>query len=327
MKFGVVGTNFISESFVSAASKVKDVSIVAICSGRKENALKFAEVHKIPLVFNSYQEMLKSGEIDAIYLGIPNSMHYEVTMECLKHKIPTFTEKPFSSNFRQAKEMVEYAQSQQTYLHDGFVPAYTKNIQQLKKEIEKIEPLRRAVLSFGKYSSRYDSYLRKENPTTFRRELSNGSLMDLGIYSIGVAVILFGKPNRILATGTLLETGVDGLGSCLFQYDGFEVVVLHSKITDTAIQSEIQGEKGLIQMDIVSQMKTLWLQERGKDQEQVACDNTETFIYQIEDFVKNIKEGRVESKIFPHQRTLDILEVLDECRKQMGVQYPADEVD
>ncbi|MFV0479299.1 MAG: Gfo/Idh/MocA family protein [Anaerorhabdus sp.] len=324
MRFGIVGTNFISDIFVFAAKQVAGVEVVAVCSGKKENAEKFSEKHNISLVFDDYISMMESKEIDAIYLGVPNSKHYEMTMECLRHKIATFTEKPFASNYEEAYEMVQYANKNKTYLHDGFVPAYTPNIQLLKKEIEQIKPLRHVVLSFGKYSSRYDSYLRGENPTTFRKELSNGSLMDIGVYPLGVAVILFGKPLKIIATAHLLATGVDGMGTCLFEYDGFEVVVLHSKISDTKIESEFQGENGLIQVDGISRVKEIKTQRRNEKEISIIGDETEGFIYQIEDFVKNCNEQRLESTVFPHQTSLDIIEVLDECRRQTKVTYPAD---
>ncbi len=323
MKFGIVGTNFISDMFMNAVLQMEDVSVVAVCSRKKENAEKFADKYKIPFVFDDYIQMIESKEIDAIYLAVPNSMHYPMTMECLKRKMPTFTEKPFASNAKEAKEMIDYAKKQETYLHDGFVPAYTKNIQKIKEELKVIGPIRRAIFSFGKYSSRYDSFLQNENPTTFRRELSNGSAMDIGVYPLGVAILLFGKPKKIFASAILLETKVDGLGTCILQYENFEVVVLHSKITDTKVISEIQGEKGIIQIDTISQMKGLTVLCRNQEEKTIQ-DDTEKFIYQIQDFMENIKLGRLESKIFPHQKTIDILEALDECRKQMGVIYPAD---
>lgn len=325
MKFGIVGTNFISHEFVKAAQQMEGVSVVGVCSGSKENAEKFAAEYHISKVFDDYISMMESKEIEGIYLGVPNSMHYEMTMECLKRNIPTFTEKPFASNTKEARKMLEFSEQQGVYVHDGFVPAYTKNIKRIKDEIKKIGPIRRCVFSFEKYSSRYDQYLNKENPTTFRRELSNGSLMDIGVYPIGVSVLLFGKPNKITATGKLLESGVDCMGTCLLQYEGFEVVVLHSKVTNTHIRSEIQGEDGIIQIDTISQMKGLNILKRGEETSESIKDETVKFIYQIENFIQNVQEGNKESKELPHQTTLDILEVIEECRKQVGVVYPADE--
>lgn len=338
MRFGIVGTNFVSDFFMEAALRVPSCEVVSVCSGRKENAIRFGEKYNIKNVYEDYIEMIESGTIDAIYLGVPNGLHHDMTIECLKRNVATFTEKPFATNYREAKEMIECAEKYNTYVHDGLVPLYTENFQILKDAIQKIGVLRRAIFSFGKYSSRYDAYLRGENPTTFRRELSNGSLMDIGIYAIGNAVALFGKPKKIIATAQLLETGVDALGTCLFVYDGFEVILLHSKVTDTEIQSEIQGEDGNIQIDLISRISHIYLTQRNTAEgctlgpkqgikTEISKDNSDNFSAQIEDFIKNVEQGNKESDKCPHQLTLDIIEVLTECRKQAGVVYPADELD
>ncbi|MEG0176519.1 Gfo/Idh/MocA family protein [Anaerorhabdus sp.] len=336
MRFGVVGTNFVSDFFMSGVKEVPEIEVTGVCSGRKENAIRFAEKYNIENVFDNYLEMIDSGKIDAIYLAVPNQLHYEMTIECMKRKIPTLTEKPFATNYREAKEMIEYSRKMNTYLHDGLIPLYTENLQVVKEAINSIGKLRRCVFTFGKYSSRYDAYLRGENPTTFRRDLSNGSMMDLGIYCLGDAVALFGKPKSIIATGLILDTGVDGLGTCLLQYDGFEVTIQHSKITDTQVVSEIQGEEGIIQIDLLSRVLNVWLTPRNKstggtlkakegEKTLISKPSLEGFTYQLKDFVENVKANRIESEVFPHQLTLDIMEVLTECRRQMGVIYPADE--
>ncbi|MEG0076458.1 Gfo/Idh/MocA family protein [Anaerorhabdus sp.] len=338
MRFGVVGTNFVSDFFMSGVHQVPEIEVVAVCSGRKENAIKFAEKYKIENVFDNYLEMIDSGKIDAIYLAVPNHLHHEMTCECMKRKIPTLTEKPFATNYREAKEMMDLSKEMNTYLQDGLIPMYTENLSIVKEALPMIGKLRRAVFTFGKYSSRYDAYLRGENPTTFRREMSNGSLMDLGVYCIGDAVALFGKPKSIIATGLLLETGVDGLGTCLMQYDGFEVTIQHSKITDTEVVSEIQGEEGIIQINLLSRVQDIWVTSRNKtggctlgvkpgEKTLISQPSLEGFTYQLRDFIKNVEAGRIESEVFPHQMSLDIMEVCTEARKQMGVIYPADERD
>lgn len=334
MRFGIVGTNFVSDFFMAGAKEVNEVEVVAVCSGRKENALKFAEKYQIQHVFDSYIDMIESKEIDAIYLAVPNHLHYEMTCECLKRGIPTLTEKPFAANFDEAVSMIELSKANKTYVHDGLIPMYTDNFQLLKDNVHKVGTLRRAVFVFSQYSSRYDAYLRGDNPTTFRREMCNGSLVDLGIYAIGDVVALFGKPKKIHATGMLLDTGVDGMGTCIFSYDTFEVCIQHSKIANSHIVSEIQGEDGIIQIEGISRIQKAWFTPRKPEMFAGELDQTgkwlitkpseEGFTYQLRDFVENVQEGRAESEKLPHQLTLDILEVCTECRRQMGVVYPND---
>ncbi len=335
MRIGVIGTNFVSDMFMKGASFVSEVEVTAVCSGRYENALKFAKKYGIENVFNNYIEMMESDTVDAIYLATPNSMHHQMAIECLKRKFPVFCEKPLGSNYQQVKEMIEAAIENNVHLHDGTVPLYSPNLKVIKDYLKKIGRIRKAVFIFGKYSSRYDAYLRGENPTTFRRELCNGSIMDLGIYAIADAVALFGKPEKIYATAQLLDTGVDCAGTAIFSYPDFEVVILHSKVTDTQLVSEIQGEKGNIYIPMLSRLDKIYYQSREENKKMVYNENNEIisigqeydhqFANQLRDFVYCYKNGLVESEVNPFSQILDIHEVLTECRLQSKVIFDCDE--
>ncbi len=322
MKFGIIGTNFVSDMFMSGASHVQDVEVTGVCSGRYENALKFKEKYQIAHVYKNYQEMLEDKKIDAVYIATPNSTHYEISKYCLKKGYPVFCEKPFMVNDRQAKEIFELAESKNLYIHDGIVPLYTRNLQILKDNIKKIGTIRKAILSFGKYSSRYKAYLNNENPTTFRKELANGSMMDLGVYVLADAVALFGKPNEVVSRANLLKTGVDASGTVILIYDEFDVVLLHSKVSDTLIVSEIQGEDGIIQIGKPSLMEDIYL-IKNNEKTKISMDEESSFAYQIKDFVNSVNKLK-ESKAVSHQLTLDILETLTKARKLAGIIYDYD---
>lgn len=328
MKVGIVGTNFVSDFFMEAQQLVEACEVVAVSDLTLEKARAFADKYDIPYAYGSYQEMLEAGVIEAVYLAIPNGLHHDVSIYFLQHKIPVLCEKPFGSNVREVKEMVAAAQENHTYLQDAIVPLYTENFQLTKEALPMVGKLRRAIICYGKYSSRYDAYLRHENPTTFRRELSNGSTMDLGVYAISDAVALFGKPKRVMASGILLETGVDALGTAVLSYDGFEVVILHSKVTDTVMIPEIQGEDGNIYIDLLSRFDDVWFVDRKtKERTTISKPWKYNMSWEIQEFCDCVAEGRIESKKVPHQLSIDIHEVLTECRRQMGVVYPADETD
>ena len=86
------------------------------------------------------------------------------------------------------------------------------NFQVIKENIHRIGKVRRYFTSFCKYSSRYDKYKNGEILNAFKPELSNGALMDIGVYCIEPIINLFGKPKSIKANGFMLESGVDGQG-------------------------------------------------------------------------------------------------------------------
>jgi len=326
MKVGIVGTNFVSDFFMSSLEFVKDCEVVAVCDINEEMGKKFINKYGISQFFTSYEEMAEKGGIEAAYLAIPNGLHKKVACYFLERKIPVLCEKPIGSNVDEVKEMVACAKRNNTYLQDAIIPLYTENFQITKDALPRIGRLRRAVIAFGKYSSRYDAYLNGENPPTFKRELSNGSIMDIGVYAISDAVALFGKPERIYANAVMLDSGVDALGTAIFSYKDFEVIIMHSKVTDSVIIPEIQGEEGNIHIDALSLFNEVWFTDRKtKVKEKISVDCPSSMCFEIQEFVDNVKAGLLESPTVPHQLSIDIHEVVTECRRQMGVIYPADE--
>ena len=322
ISFAVVGTNFVTDMFMAGVKEVEGVEVVAVCSQREESLKKFAEKYPGIPSFLDYHQLVDLEGVDAVYLATPNYMHHEMSLFFLKHGMAVFCEKPMGVNPNQVKEMVACAQENKVLLHDGIVPLYTQNYLLMKEHLEDIAPLHRCVLAQGRYSSRYDAYLRGENPTTFRVEFGNGSLVDMGVYCVAVAMGLFGKPNKILSNAKRLSNGADCMGSALFIYDDFEAVLMHSKVSNTAITSEIQGEKGLIQMGILSLMNEVYLQKGNDEKIQLGETSMNGFSDQLREFKKNFENKEYESKLVSHQFSVDLADVLFELRQQNGIQYP-----
>ena len=329
MRIGMTGTNFVSDFFMAAAREVPEIQVTAVTSGHRAHADAFAVKYGIPAVYDSLADMLEKAELDAVYLPVPNLLHHDMTITCLQRHLAVITEKPFAVTPQQAAEMFAISAQENAYVHDAIVPLYTDHFQQLKQELGRVGRIRRAVISFSKYSSRYDAYLRGENPPTFRPELCNGSWMDLGIYCVADAVGLFGKPLAVQASAVRLDSGADCQGAAILHYDGFDAVLLHSKVTDTGILSEIEGEEGTLTFDVPSLISHIWYTKRphaGEKAEKIllSAEGGNPFACQLRDFVRSRAEGRPESALVPHRLSLDILETLTQCRTQAGVVFPAD---
>ncbi|MFI3283770.1 MAG: Gfo/Idh/MocA family oxidoreductase [Erysipelotrichaceae bacterium] len=326
MKFAVIGTNFVSDMFMEGLSHTDDASVIGVCSGRMENAIRFSEKYKIPKVYRHYKEVIEDKSVEAVYVATPNAMHKEIVIFFLSNKVPVFCEKPMGSNFDEVKEMVDCARENHTYLHEGIVPLFNPNFKILKKSLDKVGVIRQVTYNFSKYSSRYDQYLAGENPTTFRRELANGAIMDLGVYVFTHVIALFGKPISMSSKGVLLETGVDVAGSSLLEYKDFIANLSYSKASDTGIYCEICGEKGTIEIDHPTQIRSIKYTDRQtKEVQELAIDRKPIFHYQIQEMIDCINHQEIESKSNPLELSLLISECMYECRKQANVIFPQDE--
>ena len=243
VRFGVVGTNFITDWVIAGAAQDSRFELAAVCSRTEARAEEFARRYNIPYRYTSLEEMAASPFIDAVYIATPNALHASQSILAMSYGRHVLCEKPLASNSAEAKAMIEASRRYDVTLMEAMKPTLTPNFRAVLDNFRKVGKVRRYFSSYCQYSSRYDRFKAGEAVNAFRPEYSNGAIMDIGVYTIYPMVVLFGMPDRISASGILLSSGTDGQGSALFRYgDGMEAAVLYSKIADSYLPSEIQGE-------------------------------------------------------------------------------------
>lgn len=326
INMGIIGSNFITDRLIEGAREVSDVNIAAVYSRTEEKAKEFAKKHGIKYTFTNLEEMAKSDLIDAVYVASPNALHSSQTILFLKHKKHVLCEKAFASNTKEVDEMIKAAKENDVVLMEAMKTTLLPNFRVIKDNINKIGKVRKYFASYCQYSSRYDKYKAGEVLNAFKNELSNGAIMDIGVYCISPMVNLFGKPNTVKANGIMLKTGVDGEGSIVFGYDDMEGVVIYSKISNSYLPSEIQGEEGSIIIDRINAFNNVKIIYRDGREEDLTLEQKKAdMCYEVEEFANLIKSGEKESKINSLKVSRDVIEVIEEARKQIGVVYPADE--
>lgn len=325
IRFGIIGTNVITEQFIESLHRVGTGEVVAVYSRTEERAKTYAQKHNIPYIFTNIEEMVKSDRIDAVYIASPNVCHAEQAVVCMEYGKHVLCEKPLASHAREVEHMIEVASKQGVILMEAMKNIHTKNFKELEAQINHVGKVRKYVASFCQYSSRYDAYRRGEVLNAFKPELSNGALMDIGVYCIAPMVKLFGMPTSIQAVGTLLETGVDGEGSILFGYPDMTAAIHYSKITNSSVATEIQGEEGNLVIDKISQISKVTFEPR---QGEVVTINKESgkmgLCEEIEDFIALVREDDSVQAQEWLATTYKVMKIMDEARKQLGVIYPAD---
>ena len=334
IRFGVIGTNNISDWVIAGGRQDERFELVAVCSRAQERADEFAAKHNIPHTFTSLEEMAKSPLIDAVYIATPNYVHAEQSILCMNHGKHVLCEKPFASNAREVRQMIEAAQRNNVTLMEAMISTLNPNFLIAKDKLKDLGTIRRYFASYCQYSSRYDKFKEGIILNAFKPELSNGAVMDIGIYTIYPMVALFGKPQKIEAQGIVLHTGADGQGAVNFQYDGMNATVLYSKIANSALPTEIEGEAGNLLLDKIHITKQVdfiprQVTAQGKEQENhcqsigVPLDKSE-YYYEMAEFMNLIEQGKQESILNSWENSLTTIEIIDEIRRQLGVHYPAD---
>lgn len=326
IRFGIIGTNWITDSFLQAARECDDFALTAVYSRTEEQARQFAGKHGAAHIYTDVEAMAAGGEIDAVYIASPNSFHAEHAIACMNRGVHVLCEKPVASNAAELRSMIAAARSHNVVLMEAMKSTLMPNFQAVRDNLHGIGKVRRYFASYCQYSSRYDAYKQGNVMNAFNPVFSNGALMDLGIYCIYPAVVLFGKPDAVQANGVLLESGVDGEGSLLLRYPEKDAVIMYSKITHSSLPSEIQGENGNLVIEKISQPEKVEIRYRDGTVESLTRDQADnTMVYEIKEFMNLIKSGRQESSVNSFEHSLWTMEIMDEARRQMGLVYPADE--
>jgi predicted dehydrogenase len=335
IRFGVVGTNFITDWVIAGAREDSRFELSAVCSRTEERAKEYATKHNIPHIFTSLEEMVASDKVDAIYIASPNYMHAKQSILAMSHGKHVLCEKPMASNAKEVRQMIEASNRYGVALMEAMKSTLSPNFIAVRDNLERIGKPRRYFASFCQYSSRYDKFKEGIVLNAFKPELSNGAMMDIGVYTIYPLVALFGKPNSISAQGIVLSSGADGQGAVNMEYDGMNATVLYSKIANSHLPAEIEGEEGNILIDKIQTPTTVRFIPRsapasGKevclDGERLSQEDTHNeYYYEIKEFIDIILDGRTESEINSHETSLTTIEIIDEVRRQLGVKYLADE--
>lgn len=326
VRFGIIGTNNITEKILEAAKQEPRFVLSAVYSRTQEQADLFAAKHNIPHTFISLEEMASSDLIDAVYIASPNFLHSAQSILFMQHGKHVLCEKPFASNAREVKEMIAASQKYGVTLMEAMKPTLTPNFLALKENIKNIGTVRRYFSCYCQYSSRYDKLKEGVVLNAFDPALSNGAAMDLGVYTIYPMVVLFGRPKSVSATGLKLSTGADGQGAVNFEYEGMNATVLYSKIADSALPTEIQGEEGTIVSDRINIINEVKLKRHSGGEILISEPNKlHEYYYEIAEFINLVQQQKKESNINSHENSLVTMEIVDEIRRQLNIIYPADE--
>lgn len=334
LRFGVVGTNFITDWVIAGARQDDRFELVAVYSRTQERADAFAAKHGIPYTFTSLEEMADSPLIDAVYIASPNFLHASQSILCMSRGKHVLCEKPFASNAKEVRAMIEASHIYNVTLMEAMKPTLTPNFLVLRANMGRIGVIRRYFSCYCQYSSRYDKFKEGVVLNAFKPELSNGAMMDIGIYTLYPLVVLFGRPEKIDASGIVLSSGADGQGAVNLQYAGMNATILYSKIANSSLPTEIQGEDGNLTLDRINIIRKVTFTPRlaptmGKGPAPVpedisAVTDKDEYYYEVAEFINLVLSGKRESEINSHEHSLITLEIIDEVRRQLGIVYPAD---
>jgi predicted dehydrogenase len=328
INFGIIGTNWITHSFVQCAHATQKWKLAAVYSRKEETAKEFAaqyESNQVAL-YTSIESLSKDTTISTVYIASPNILHYEQAKTMLSAGKNVILEKPSCSTIEELDDLFKIAKEKGVILIEAFRHIQEANFKILKQSISKLGPLYGASLTFAQYSSRYEKVLAGEVPNIFNLEMGGGALVDLGVYCVAAAIDLFGAPVDSQYYPVKIATGADGAGKLILTYPTFTVYLCHSKIYNSDAPTEIYGEKGTLIVPTVTDIEkiTFW-DPKTKKREELAGGKEPAELNLKEEaaeFARCIEEKDQEAISRYETLSRDILKVLHKARHDNGFVFP-----
>lgn len=321
--WGILGAGNIARSFATGLQVLPQARLVAIGSRSLEKANAFGEAFGIPRRYGRYQELVDDPEVDVIYVATPHSLHREHSLLCLQAGKAVLCEKPFALNAREAREVIACARRKRLFLMEAMWTRFLPIMDQVRQWLAAgaIGEPRLLTADFG--------FRAEFNPEgrLFHPALGGGSLLDIGVYTVALAFMVFGgPPARITGLAHLGETGVDEQAAFILGYGQGQLALLASAIrTNTPQEARIDGTHGRIRIDSFWRATRATLAVEGQEPQTVERPfEGNGYNYEAAEVMRCLEEGKLESNLMPLEETLSILETLDEIRRQWGLRYPTE---
>ena len=323
IRWGILGPGGIAHKFATALKAIPDAEIVAVGSRDLQRANIFADTFDIPHRHGTYVALATNAEVDAIYVATPHPFHKACAMLCLEAGKAVLCEKPLTVDAEQAQEMIACAREHKQFLMEAmwtrFIPIMVKVREWLADGV--IGEPRMLTADFGNHVALTAENLKGR---LFALELAGGAMLDIGVYTVSLASMVFGTPTEITSLAHIGKTGVDEQAAVLLGYDTGQIASLSCAITTrTAQDARIFGTEGAIHIPNFSRATSATLEVFGREALQIEIPFTENgFEYEAIEVINCLRAGKLESDVMPLDESLSIIKTMDTARAQWGLEYP-----
>jgi len=325
IRWGILGTGNIARQFATGLRAVPDADLAAVGSRAQATADAFGDEFKIPRRHASYEALANDDEVDVIYVSTPHQLHRKCTLLCIGAGKPVLCEKPFAINALEAADMVEAARDAGIFLMEAmwtrFLPVIVKVREWLAEG--KIGEPRVVNADFG-FRAEVDPESRLFNPA-----YGGGALLDVGVYTISFASMVFGgAPQRCAGFAHIGETGVDEQASLVLGFGNGQTASLSCAVrVNTPHDAVIVGTAGSIRMNPPFWRTTgATLSVDGEEDVVFTMPHKGNgYEYQAEEVMRCLRDGKLESDVMPLDESVAIMQTMDQIRSQWNLKYPMEQ--
>lgn len=324
IRWGIMGCGGIASKFATDLKYTKHGQLAAVGSRSKRKANAFAKTHNANRAYGNYEDLATNPEVDIVYVATPHPYHLDNTLLAINNGKHVLCEKPIAMNARQARRMIAAAKKKGVFLMEAMWARFFPSLTRIRKWIaeERIGKVLAVEADFGIHFQVGPEH------RIFNPDLGGGALLDLGIYPVSFASMVYGtQPKKIVSTMHKAKTGVDDQAVITFEYpDGATAALSTSSRVVLRNEARIFGTKGsIIAHPWFFFTERLTLQINGKKNNDFNFPYSGNGLhFEAEHVNQCLRKNLTESPVMGLDESLAIMQTMDKIRKQWKLRYPGE---
>lgn len=315
-RWAYIGNGNIAASTARSIEKGNH-TITAVYGRNEEKARAFAKKHKAT-AYTSFEDCVTADDVDAVYIATPHTSHIDYAIRAMKLGKPVLCEKPVGINLGEVEAMINASKELDVYYCEAMWTWFSKVAMKVKKWVQdgEIGEVTDVIIDYA-----FPGVMMSKNSRVLTPSTAGGALLDIGIYPITYCYNIFGVPDKIECNGTL-KNGID-IAETVVLYYGNMKCTLNMSLCYLKEGCKITGTKGSIDIPMFH-MASRAVMKVGKKRK--VCRGKTNYLIEFTHVADEIKVGKKESDFIPFESTLATMRIMDECRRQMGLVYPSEQV-
>lgn len=320
MNIAILGAGSIAGVMATTLQPLKDVTCYAVAARDRDRAQVFADKYGFMKAYGSYKDMLEDPDVELVYIATPHSHHYEHIRMCLNHGKHVLCEKAFTANAKQAEEVMRLAESKGLLLTEAIWTRYMPMVEKIREVVNSGIIGRPTTLAANL------GYPLEHVERMVKPSLCGGALLDLGVYVLNFASMIFGDDiDSIAANCVRYHSGVDAQETIMLSYrDGRMATLYATMLAQTDRRGIISGTNGYIEVDNINNFEAMRVYnlERRIVAEYAAPTQVTGYEYEVLSAMRAIREGQIECPEMTHAQTLFMMQLMDNIRAAWNYKFP-----
>ena len=314
IRWGIIGLGNIAKRFAKSLQFDKGAKLFAVASRTEEKIKYYEDTYNGVKVFNSYEDLIKDDDIDAVYIALPHKLHMEYTIKALNAKKAVLCEKPSCMNSKELEKVIKCAKVNKRFYMEAVKTPFIPIIEVIKKVLQD-----NVIGNINSIYASFCSNFPENNKSYIYDNEQGGAILDLATYPISFVFEIMEK-RKILSINTekkYKEIGNNKINvhfNTVLEFEGDIKAYLEGGIDGEKERlAIIEGSKGTMYVPMFNRPESYKIVlSNGKEYEEKLSIKNDDMFGEIEEANRCIKDKKIESSKQSFEKSRDILEIIEQ---------------